>query len=50
MENAANLAFDLFDRQGWPLGDLSAEEIARKIVQRYLEMDAAFRPEEGATA
>lgn len=46
LENAANLAFNLFDRQGWPLGDMSAEEITREIIARYLEIDEQYRKEE----
>lgn len=46
LENASNLAFELFDRQGWPLGELSAQDIAEKIIRRYLEMEAYFREED----
>lgn len=38
LENASEFAFYLFDRQGWELGELSAEEITKMIIQRYLKI------------
>ncbi len=38
LENAGILALHLFDQQGWDLGDLSAEEITKRIIQRYLKL------------
>jgi len=45
LENASELAFIIFDEQGFPLGDKSAQDIAEEIISRYLEMESYYSME-----